>query len=264
MNNTQVFDDATQKIIDKIVGIFVENVKGKKPDLSVSNQKHDGKAGHWLETQMGIAHNGNNEPDLLGFEMKNNTSAKTTFGDWSANYYIFNKASDYDLTRHDFMCAFGKYNVDKDRYSWSGQPFPKFGVYNNWGQIMTITPIGDIEIAYSYSKDLRSNKAELVPEALQIDGLVLARWDGDSIKVKVENKFNKLGWFKCVQDKNGVYSKIVFGKPIRYVDWLERVKEGIVYLDSGMYSDLNKPNIRPYQGWRANNRFWDSLIVAVY
>ena len=27
---------------------------------------------------------------LLGFEMKNQTTSKTTFGDWSPNYFIFN------------------------------------------------------------------------------------------------------------------------------------------------------------------------------
>ena len=69
----------------KIIELFQQNVYGKSPDTTEFNQRHDGKAGHWLERQMGIAANANNEPDLHGYEMKNSTGSKTTFGDWSAN-----------------------------------------------------------------------------------------------------------------------------------------------------------------------------------
>ena len=86
----------------EIVRIFSENVLGRIPDSSQSNIKHDGKEGHWLEKQMGIAHNRATEPDLLGFEMKNATGGKTTFGDWSADYYIF-KNPESKLTRTDFI-----------------------------------------------------------------------------------------------------------------------------------------------------------------
>ena len=79
--------DVNKKII---IERFNQNVKGKIPDTANNNQRHDGKEGHWLETQMEIAHNGDNEPDLLGYEMKNQTtSGKITFGDWSADEYIF-------------------------------------------------------------------------------------------------------------------------------------------------------------------------------
>ena len=74
----------------KIVDLFYSNVKGKRP-APTGNTRHDGRSGHWLEQQMGIPANASNEPDLYGYEMKNATSSgKTTFGDWSANYYIFN------------------------------------------------------------------------------------------------------------------------------------------------------------------------------
>ena len=65
----------------EIVQIFMKNVYGKSPDTSQQNQNHDGKKGHWLEKQMGIKPNASNAPDLLGFEMKNQTTSKTTFGD---------------------------------------------------------------------------------------------------------------------------------------------------------------------------------------
>jgi len=64
-----------------IVDLFLKNVYGKSPNISQQNQQHDGKKGHWLEKQMGITHNASNAPHLLGFEMKNQTTSKTTFGD---------------------------------------------------------------------------------------------------------------------------------------------------------------------------------------
>ena len=115
----------SEKFKKSIIKTFVKNVKGKKPNTSAANKKHAGKEGHWLETQMGISHNASNTPDLHGFEMKNNTTSKTTFGDWSANYYIF-KDKSYGITRHTFMEIFGKPNTAKGgRCSWSGEPCPK-------------------------------------------------------------------------------------------------------------------------------------------
>jgi len=117
-----------------IIKLFKNNVKGKKVDSTMSNVRHDGKDGHWLEKQMGISHNADNEPDIYGFEMKNNTSSKTTFGDWSASYYIF-KDDKYSITRDQFLTIFGAPNVLKgNRYSWSGKPTPKINSYNTFGQ----------------------------------------------------------------------------------------------------------------------------------
>ena len=52
----------------QIVKTFMQNVYGKKADVSGMNSKHDGNKGHWLERQMGITHNASNAPDLLGLE----------------------------------------------------------------------------------------------------------------------------------------------------------------------------------------------------
>ncbi|MCK5902177.1 MAG: LlaMI family restriction endonuclease [Cocleimonas sp.] len=65
---------------------FKDNLQGKKSNTPSSNPRHDGKEGHWLERQMGIIPNENNDADIFGFEMKKQTKAKTTFGDWTANY----------------------------------------------------------------------------------------------------------------------------------------------------------------------------------
>lgn len=44
----------------EIIRRFQANVYGRKADTTQGNQRHDGRAGHWLETQMGISHNADN------------------------------------------------------------------------------------------------------------------------------------------------------------------------------------------------------------
>ena len=61
---------------EQIIELFRRNVKGKSPNVDGKNKRHDGKAGHWLEQQFGITANANNKADLLGYELKNETSSK--------------------------------------------------------------------------------------------------------------------------------------------------------------------------------------------
>lgn len=261
---------------EKIVEIFRNNVKGKRPDVTGKTVAHDGKYGHWLEQQFGVGANADNSADLMGYELKNQTtSGKTTFGDWSANEYIFNDSafrsvfnSTITLERRDrFMEIFGKPNASKGgRYSWSGEPCPSIRGFNTFGQRLIIADNNDIIAEYCYSKDKRSNKNTVVPLALQKENLALARWYGNStppnktgkcLKEKVEDKFNQNGWFTCKTDAYGVYQEICFGKPLSFNEWINLVSKGIVYFDSGMH----QINPRPYSEWRANNDYWDSLIV---
>ena len=258
----------------KIIELFYANVKGKKSDTSSNNQKHDGKDGHWLETQMNIKHNGDNEPDLFGYEMKNQTtSGKITFGDWQADEYIFihgrgknppknNTNKNYNLTRDNFFEIFGKANEKKDgRLSWSGIPCPTY--YNQtsaYGQLLTLDKDENIVIIYNYSKDTRINKNEIIPTNLQKDNIIIAKWYKDSLKLKVERKFNQQGWFTCTKNKNKEYDGIHFGSPMNYDSWIELFKKGIVFFDSGMYQG----NKRPYSQWRATTGFWQSLITESY
>ncbi|MFZ2152535.1 MAG: LlaMI family restriction endonuclease [Microgenomates group bacterium] len=252
--------NSTISIKQKIIDTFNTYVRGKTADISASNQKHDGRGGHWLETQMGIVHNRSNSPDIDGFEMKNSTSTKTTFGDWSADYYIF-KDKNIILSRDEFMHIFGKPNVNKDmRYSWSGEPIPKYNKYNKFGQILIISPNEDIIIQYNFLKDCRPHKSGIVPKNLQHDSLILAKWSRSWMKKKLENKFNKLGWFKCQTDKNGIYTNIVFGEPIQWASWLSEIKKGLVFFDSGMHQN----NSRNYSHWRANNKYWQEKITSTY
>lgn len=264
---------------EKIIDLFNKNVKGKKPDVTGKNVRHDGRQGHWLEQQFGITANADNEADLWGYELKNQTTSKTTFGDWSANRYVFTNPQYSKLfhgsTKHEkqdsFVRIFGKPNAEKNgRCSWSGSPCPKINEYNDFGQILKIDNNNDIVALYSYSKDKKINKSAIVPRELQIDNLEIARWFGETspssrrtdkcLKAKLEDKFNDKGWFTCKMNSEGIYYKICFGKPMNYDEWIRLVKTGIVFFDSGMYEG----NVRPYSQWRANNNFWDSLIIEEY
>lgn len=249
-------DVGKQKIIQR----FNRNVRGKKPDLSKYTARHDGKEGHWLEGLMGVKPNADNRPDLYGYEMKNFTSMKTTFGDWSADEYIF-KDKNYGITRDDFLQIFGKPNVNKKgRFSWSGEPCPTIKKYNFFGQRLFVDQDKNIIAKYSYSEDQRPDKQKIVPKIMQKEDLIIAFWNASSMKKKVENKFNVKGWFKCLKNADGVYEEIVFGDPITFDKWIEGVESGDIFFDSGMYQG----NFRPYSQWRAINNYWDTLIVSRY
>jgi len=243
----------------EIIKLFDKNVRGKRPETIGYNQEHDGKSGHWLEAQMGVTANASNSPDLYGYEMKNHTRDKTTWGDWSASYYIFKPISGYNINKNEFLHIFGKPNLKKEgRYSWSGEPCPKIGKYNNFGQILKIDSNNNILAIYSFSNDARKNKLLIVPKNMQIEGLVLAKWDAEKLKNFVENKFNQSGWFKCLKNKQGVYTSIVFGAPVNYKTWLNLVRTKDIFLDSGM----NEGTSRNRSEWRSSNSVWEKLIES--
>lgn len=264
----------------EIIKLFRENVKGKIPDVRGKNARHDGREGHWLESRFGVNANASNEPDIMGYELKNETVSKTTFGDWSPNTYVFTNPLYKDCfegrlkkeKQNSFLRIFGRPNPDKGgRFSWSGSPCPKIGAYNFFGQILIVDENKDIVVKYSYSKDQRQDKSKIVPPTLQLEDLEIARWYGEStppnsgarvksLKRKLEDKFNRNGWFTCKKDSNGAYCKICFGQPLNYDLWIDLVRKGVVFFDSGMHEG----NPRPYSEWRANNGFWNSLIIEEY
>jgi hypothetical protein len=261
---------------DELVKIFMEKVKGQKPRSLREVEAHDGAGGHALERLFGIKANGENSPDILGFELKSQTRSKTTFGDWSASWYRFTERKkacsksphvcdharpDFKTagcSREDFLLAVGEPNPEKDnRLSWSGRPFPKINQVNRHGQTLFVDAKDNVAITYSYYKDFRPNKDELVPSKFRVNDLVIAFWCHEKLRQHVENKFNVNGWFKIVTGDSGTYEAIVFGLPMDFDEWISYVKAGDIYLDSGMYSG----NTRPYSSWRANNTFWDAKIV---
>jgi len=241
---------------------FEKYVKGLKPDLRGFNKDHDGAEGDWLTKRMGLSVNGKNEPDFLGFEMKKD-SPKTTFGDWSPDFALYlsaQRGTNSELARSEFLRIFGTPKVNKElrkngRHSWSGEVFPTINGINKYGQVMKVQDNGDIKAIYDYKFDQRSNKTKLVPTKYQKSGVVLAHWTQERLRLRLERKFNQLGWFKCLKDSSGYYSELQFGRPITYEAFLEMVITGDVFCDCGMYDG----NPRPYMTWRASHRIWDLL-----
>lgn len=233
-----------------IIEVFNQRVKGRAPDLSKLNSAHDGREGDWLTEQMGLTVNGLNEPDFHGFEMKKDSRGKTTFGDWGPDKAIY-KGSNKMINRDAFLEIFGAPNPNKNnRYSWSGRIFPTVHDYNYAGQKIEVEDEG-INIIYRPKLDSRKNT---VPMELKRD-MNLATWNHDSLRNKVERKFNQLGWFRCLKDSEGKYERLVFGAPINYEKFLELFIAGLVFIDCGMHQG----NSRPYMTWRAANSVWDEL-----
>ncbi len=253
----------------EIIKIFNTKVRGEVIDTSSKNDKHCGAEGHILEELMGIKPNGKNEPDILGYEMKKD-SKRITFGDWSAEEYLFSKKrssllrineKDIHVPRSLFIELFGTPNKKKGgRYSWSGKCFPSISGYNDCGQVIEINEMGDIVIKYNPEKDQRDTSKLLKELKIQQNEvIIIAYWSKERIKEKVENKFNHNGFFICKKEK-GVYVNICFGKRLNYELFINEFKKGIIFIDSGMYAGNN----RPYSQFRANDKLWHSLIVEEY
>lgn len=269
-------DPAKQELINT----FRNKIKGKSPDVTEKNAQHDGKKGHWLEEQFGVTANADNKPDINGYELKNETRSKTTFGDWSPNETIYTDVNTRDLfegktkfeKRESFLKIFGKPNLEKEgRCSWSGEACPKIDKYNTFGQKLEITPNNDIVAVYSFPHDQRPDKDSIIPKELQKDNVQIAKWYGEqkpenasprskTLKSKLEDKFNDKGFFTCKTDESGKYEKICFGRPIPFKEWIKDVKDGKVIFDSGMH----EKNKRPYAEWRANNGYWDDKLKEEY
>lgn len=251
---------------EKLIKLFFEKVYGKKyQENGLKNLRHDGREGHWLEEQLSIKANGNTAPDILGYELKKETSSKTTFGDWSPDKKIWGRNFELepDLTvinRNDFLKIFGQPNLEKNgRCSWSGKPAPKINKFNDFGQKLHIDESGNIQVIYSYIHDNRYNKSEITPRQFQDKTYVIAQWSAHKLKQKLLSKFGQKGWVKAHKNSNGYYTHLAFGEPLTYKSWLQDIRNGIVFFDPGMYQG----NSRPYCQWRSINKDWDSNTVEI-
>ncbi len=256
----------------KIIDLFMKNIKSKSIEIQNKNENHDGKEGHWLETQFGIKHNDKNEPDLFGYEMKK-SSTKITFGDFSASEYLFSNKKNYiiehndwkekeiNINRNDFIRYFGNQNPQKNnRYSWSGSCFPKYNQWNDCGQIILVNEHNDILIFYSFTRDKRERK-ESFPDFLKEErDILIAYWNHEKLRNHIEKKFNHKGFFICKKIENK-YEKICFGKPFSFEYFIENFKNKNIIIDSGMYMG----NTRNYSQFRSTaNNFWNHLIVEEF
>jgi len=251
-----------------IINLFNKNVKGKK--IEITNKKNYGAEGHWLETQMGIQHNSDNSPDILGFEMKK-ISKKITFGDFSASEYLFSKRKSLlngvnewkedtcQMTRDEFIKYFGNQNPHKhNRYSWSGSCVPIYGEYNECGQKIFVDSDKNIRILYKYSQDKRIHKTEY--DFLKSKTIVIAVWTHHKMSNHINNKFNCNGFFIC-KKIGDTYQKICFGNKFNFDYFIESFKEKKIIFDSGMYLG----NSRNYSQFRSSeSQFWDKLITEEY
>lgn len=257
--------------VDKqyIITLFNNNIKGNDICVKEQNYNHDGKEGYWLEKQMGIKHNGKNEPDINGYEMKKYSNI-ITLCDLSACEYIFSKkrciinkknnwTDNEKIDRTTYIKIFGNPNpIKNNRYSWSGSCVPKYDSWNYNGQILSITENNDIIVYYSFSKDARIIKNNF-PIFLQCDDIVIALWNASKIQLCINNKFNNKGFFMC-KKINNKYEKICFGKAFNFEYFIECIKNKKVIFDSGMYVG----NYRNYSHFRGLCCFWNDLITEEY
>ena len=114
---------------------------------------------------------------------------------------------------------------------------------------------------YSYDKDDRENKLTKKWKGKEI---CIAVWCNKKMEKHVNDKFNQKGFFICKRDKHGYYDKICFGPPINYELFIEKIRSGDIFFDSGMYHDSNKPNQRLYSQRRANKNFRNNLLIEEF
>lgn len=201
-NKTKTKNNSDKITKEKIVELFLKNIKGNKFDKTLKS--HDGEEGHWLEKLMNIKPNARNTSDLGGYEMKKH-SKKISFGDWSAEYLFSTKRDvikkinkeDIILSKEEFIKTFGNKTKDKEnRYSWSGSCVPKYGRWNECGQTLKIDKDNNIIALYSYEKDIRKqNKND--NDKLKGKKICIAVWSNKKMEKHVNSKFNQKGFFIC-------------------------------------------------------------------
>jgi hypothetical protein len=256
---TQIIDaERVESERKEIAKTFFAKVYGKSVPGKGANIRHDGRGGHGLEKLMGLRQNCRNQPDFEFFELKCHTRGKITYGDWKGKYIW--EDPDFGITRDQFLEIFGRRSPRTGKFSWSGKPVPKIGHYNAFGQILEVQDDKSILALYSFSKDQRADKLNIVPERFRKERLVLVTWECEIMKRRVEDKYNKGGWCKGNKDKNGKYYSISFGEPIDYDSWIEDVKAGKIIFDSGMVQGES----RTYSAWRSSNSHWEKRVTRVY
>jgi MvaI/BcnI restriction endonuclease family len=243
---------------------FDERLRNQRFDISTKT--HGGSEGTWVESQFKIDTNSNTYADFHGFEIKKD-APKITFGDWSADEYIFspkdilsNFNKDINITKTEFLELFGHYNILKKRYSWSGSTCPsKHNEWTNSGQIMLTNKANDIFIIYNYKKDNRK-RVDIPDNIKSAEFVILAYWSFESLDSKISKKFNNLGTVIIKKNKTGEYIGLQFCSRIDIDIFIRELKKGVIMFDSGMYDG----NSRNYSQFRSPKSFWNAITIEEY
>jgi hypothetical protein len=260
MTTTSTIDEDKRYIIN----LFIKNVK----DVAIPEKKHCCSEGHFLEQKMGIPHNSKNEPDIRGYEMKKDAK-KITFGDFSAAEYLFSKKKvcidrynkqSITISRDNFIRSFGHQNPQKhNRFSWSGKCVPKYGEWNDFGQLIEFDEKNNLCIYYDRQYDKRDDTYRYKPT--YENKIMIAYWSYEKLEKHINKKFNKKGFFICKKGNEAdTYNTICFGGPFTIDYFIEHLKNKNIIFDSGMYMG----NTRNYSVFRSSCEFWNKLITDEY
>jgi len=244
---TEIEDPVKQDIINRFK-LHVQNVDICLTDYTIT---HCGKEGHWLETKMGLTHNSKNEPDINGYELKTGEKV-TTFIDKIPNCAFINGMEISLKNKTEKSMFWEKYGCKKETNDITIGGW-KIDKYNKCGQKLCVDDDNNILILYNYEYDERENKDPLFKTPH-----IIMKWNADTLKNTIENKFNKKGFIKCIKHNNK-FIKLCFGPPITFNLWINEIKKGNIYHDG--YSKLNGRGRHVY---RASNSFWNQLITEEY
>tara|TARA_Y100000389_G_scaffold191807_1_gene218544 strand:+ start:326 stop:1105 length:780 start_codon:yes stop_codon:yes gene_type:complete len=235
---------------------FNEYVKNK--NIIIKNNNHDGSDGHWLEKNMGLKINNKNEPDIYGYEMKNHTkSGKITFIDKTPSKIFLEglEIKKNNKKKEIFWKMFKR--TDSSGLKIGGW---KVDIFDKDGQTMWIDNYNNICILYNFTEDKRDNKNILVSEFYKNNkNHIIIIWESNDLKVGINNKWNQRGFFICKKNEKNEYSKILFGKPISFNEWIIEVKNKNIYYDG--YSSYGGR----WRGvFRASNKWFERYITEEY
>jgi len=278
---------------------FKKHVFGRFPNDSELKSSHCGKLGHWLESNLGGKIDSDGNADLNGYECKVE-SKKTSWGDWGAPYKIFCDGSYKKLFYEEhiyenmwILCkTLGVKRVhDKHGvyFSMSGTHIPTYINDVSYIGLSLVEKNSDILITYSFSKDQRLNKVEVIPSEFKKDNILIYKWHGTdisfnkfkndvvveklpidvklegpkatvSLEERIRRKFGIHGMVVGMHDKNRKFYGLKFLKSITYQEWISFFKEKNVKYDTA----LTTRNKRPYNQWRSDKKFMETLVEEIY
>lgn len=236
-----------EEVRKEILRMFRDRICGKKKPTDLS---HMGSEGHWLERQFGIRANSYVDADYRGFELKSD-SRMVTLGDWSADEYIYsrvapllmeaNGARHLYMEKNEFIRTFGiPNNKYGGRFGWAGHATPRYNEWNRCGQVLIVCPqSGNVYAVYSHKKDQRVT-APTVPDVFKMGYVCIAVWYADSLRNRVDRKWNKCGFFQVRKNTRGEYASVTFGKPFSLEYFLDGIKKKRIIFDSGMVENNSR------------------------